>query len=384
MTDYIDLQDKYEINVYSKSNVVFVKGKGARLWDNNGKEYIDLAAGISVANVGHCNQKVIDAISKQASTLITCSNNFYNDTKSIFLKKLIDITPSNLTTAFITNSGSEAIEGAIKFSRFVTKKKKFIAAVESFHGRTFGALSATYKSEYKTDFEPLVEGFSFAPFNNYETLAELVDDDTAGIILEPVQGEGGINIGDKKYFQQVRKLCDEKNILLIIDEIQTGFGRTGKLFATEHFDIQPDIMTLAKSIAGGFPMGAVLCSEKISIDKGKHGSTFGGNPLACAAGIAAMDFIIENKLWEEANQKGKYFTDKISKHTLTKVKEIRQIGLMIGIELFEKPQPYIEQLLSEGIVTLSAGKNVLRLLPPLVITYDEIDKGLVSLIKILK
>jgi acetylornithine/LysW-gamma-L-lysine aminotransferase len=384
MTNYIDLQDKYEINVYSKSNVVFVKGKGARLWDNNGKEYIDLAAGISVANVGHCNQKVIDAISKQASTLITCSNNFYNDTKSIFLKKLIDITPSNLTTAFITNSGSEAIEGAIKFSRFVTKKKKFIAAVESFHGRTFGALSATYKSEYKTDFEPLVEGFSFAPFNNYETLAELVDDDTAGIILEPVQGEGGINIGDKKYFQQVRKLCDEKNILLIIDEIQTGFGRTGKLFATEHFDIQPDIMTLAKSIAGGFPMGAVLCSEKISIDKGKHGSTFGGNPLACAAGIAAMDFIIENKLWEEANQKGKYFTDKISKHTLSKVKEIRQIGLMIGIELFEKPQPYIEQLLSEGIVTLSAGKNVLRLLPPLVITYDEIDKALVSLIKILK
>ena len=384
MIDYIDIQDKYEINVYSKSKVVFIKGKGARLWDNNGKEYIDLAAGISVANIGHCNQKVVDAISQQASTLITCSNNFYNDTKSIFLKKLIGIAPSNLTTAFLTNSGSEAIEGAIKFSRFVTKKKKFIAATESFHGRTFGALSATYKSDYKTDFAPLVDGFSFAPFNDYEAIAELIDDDTAGIILEPVQGEGGINIGDKKFFQQVRKLCDDKNILLIIDEIQTGFGRTGKLFAIEHFDIQADIMTLAKSIAGGFPMGAILCSDKILIDKGKHGSTFGGNPLACAAGNAALDFIIEKRLWEEAAQKGKYFADKISEHKLSKVKEIRQIGLMIGIELFDKPQPYIDQLLSEGMVTLSAGKNVLRLLPPLVISYEEIDIALASLIKILK
>lgn len=383
MTDYKALTQRYEVDVYPRRDIVLVKGKGARVWDDQGREYIDMAAGISVANIGHSNDKVVEALTKQAATLITCPNTFYNDTKALFLEKLFGITPKNLTRAFLTNSGTEAIEGAIKFARLNTEKTKFIAAMKGFHGRTLGALSATYKKEYREGFEPLVPGFTFVPFNNFEKLAGAVDNDTAGIILEPVQGEGGINIGQKEYFQKVRQLCDEKNILLIIDEIQTGFCRTGKIFAIEHLGIQADMMTVAKSIAGGFPMGALLCSDKIQVEKSKHGSTFGGNPLACAAGIASIDFMLEEKLWEQAEAKGKYFKEKLGKHQLSKVREIRIIGLMIGIELKDKSQPVIVELLNKGIISLPAGTTVLRLLPPLVISYEDLDTVVEKLAEVL-
>ena len=383
MIDYKEITQKYEIDVYPRRDVVLVKGKGARLWDDKGNEYIDMAAGISVANIGHANEKVVEALTKQASTLITCPNTFYNDTKAIFLEKLFSIAPKNLTKAFLTNSGTEAIEGAIKFARLNTKKTKFIAAMKGFHGRTLGALSATYKKEYREDFEPLVPGFTFVPYNNFEKLAEVVDGDTAGIILEPIQGEGGINIGQKEYFQKVRQLCNEKNILLIIDEIQTGFCRTGKMFAIESLGIEADIITLAKSIAGGFPMGAILCSDKIQVEKSKHGSTFGGNPLACAAGIASIDFMLENKLWEQAEAKGKYFREKLEKLNLSKVREIRIVGLMIGIELKDKSQPVIVELLNKGIISLPAGTTVLRMLPPLVISYEDLDTVVEKLAEVL-
>ena len=384
MIDYKEITQKYEIDVYPRRDIVLVKGKGARLWDDKGNEYIDMAAGISVANIGHANDKVVEALTKQASTLITCPNTFYNDTKAIFLEKLFSIVPKNLTKAFLTNSGTEAIEGAIKFARLNTKKTKFIAAMKGFHGRTLGALSATYKKEYREDFEPLVPGFTFVPYNNFEKLAEVVDGDTAGIILEPIQGEGGINIGQKEYFQKVRQLCNEKNILLIIDEIQTGFCRTGKMFAIESLGIEADIMTLAKSIAGGFPMGAILCSDKIQVEKSKHGSTFGGNPLACAAGIASIDFMIENKLWEQAEEKGKYFKEKLEKLNLSKIREIRIVGLMIGIELKDKSQPIIVELLNKGIISLPAGTTVLRMLPPLVISYEDLNTVVEKLAQVLK
>lgn len=384
MKDYKSLIEQYEIDVYPRRDVVIVKGKGARLWDDKGKEYIDMASGISVANVGHANEKVVEAISTQAATLITCANTFYNDTKALFLEKLFSIAPKNLTKAFLTNSGTEAMEAAIKFARLNTKKTKFIAAMKGFHGRTYGALSATFKKEYREDFEPLVPGFSFVPYNNFEKLVEAVDNDTAGIILEIVQGEGGINLGQKDYFQQVRSLCDEKGILLIIDEIQTGFCRTGKMFAIEHTGIEADMMTLAKSIAGGFPMGAVLCSDKIKVEKSKHGSTFGGNPLACAAGIASIDFMLEEKLWEQAEAKGKYFKEKLVSYELSKVREIRVIGLMIGIELKDKSQPVIVELLEKGIVSLPAGTTVLRLLPPLVISYEDLDIVINTIVEVLK
>jgi len=383
MKDYKAITQQYEIDVYPRRDVVLVKGKGARVWDDQGNEYIDMAAGISVANVGHSNDKVVEAISKQAATLITCPNTFYNDTKANFLEKLFSIAPKNLTKAFLTNSGTEAIEAAIKFARLNTKKTKFIAAMKGFHGRTMGALSATYKTEYREGFGPLVPGFTFVPYNNFEKLSAAVDDDTAGIILEPIQGEGGINIGQKEYFQKVRQLCNEKNILLIIDEIQTGFCRTGKMFAIEYLGIEADMMTLAKSIAGGFPMGALLCSDKITVEKSKHGSTFGGNPLACAAGIAAIDFMLENKLWEQAEAKGRYFKEKLEKHQLSKVREIRIIGLMIGIELKDKSQPVILELLNNEILSLPAGTTVLRMLPPLVISYEDLDTVVEKLIEIL-
>ncbi|HOI31039.1 MAG TPA: acetylornithine/succinylornithine family transaminase [Melioribacteraceae bacterium] len=384
MKDYKSLIEKYEVDVYPRRDVVLVKGNGARVWDDKGNEYIDMAAGISVANIGHANKMVVDAISAQAATLITCPNTFYNDTKALFLEKLFSIAPANLTRAFLTNSGTEAIEAAIKFARLNTKKTKFIAAMKGFHGRTYGALSATYKKDYREGFEPLVPGFNFVPYNNFEKIAELADDDTAAIILEPVQGEGGINVGQKEYFRKVRDLCNEKNILLIIDEIQTGFSRTGKMFAIEHLGIEADMMTVAKSIAGGFPMGALLCSDKIKVEKSKHGSTFGGNPLACAAGIASIDFMLENKLWEMAESKGKYFKERFDSLQLSKVRESRIIGLMIGIELKDKVQPVLQELLENNIVALPAGTTVLRMLPPLVIGYEDLDRVLEVLSRILK
>ncbi len=383
MKDYKSLIQQYELDVYPRRDVVLVKGKDSTVWDDQGKEYIDLASGISVANVGHCNDKVVDAITKQASKLITCANTFYNDAKAIFLEKLFSVTPKNLTHAFLTNSGTEAMEAAIKFARANTKRTNFISAMKGFHGRTYGALSATYKKEYRDTFEPLVPGFSFVPYNNFEKLEAAVDDQTAGIILELVQGEGGINIGQKEYFQNVRKLCDEKGIMLIIDEIQTGFCRTGTMFAIDQFGIEADMITVAKSIAGGFPMGALLCSDKIKIEKGKHGSTFGGNPLACAAGTASIDYMIENKLWEQAEAKGKYFKEKLSAFQLSKVRDIRVIGLMIGIELKDKSQPVIVELLGKGILSLPAGTTVLRLLPPLTISYKELAIAVEKLSEVL-
>jgi len=384
MNNYKELIDQYEVNVYPKRDVVIIKGKDAKVWDENGKEYIDCAAGIGVATIGHCNDKVAEAIGNQARTLITNPAIFYNDKRAEVLEKLIGISPQSLTKAFLTNSGAEAIEAAIKFTRVSTGKTDFITAMKGFHGRTMGALSGTFKREYRKPFEPLVPGFSFVPFNNLEKLENEVTDKTAGIILEVVQGEGGINIGSKEYFDDVRKLCDEKKILLIIDEIQTGFCRTGKMFACEHYDIQPDIMTLAKAIAGGFPMGAALCSDKINIDKGKHGTTFGGNPLASAASIAAIDFMIEENLPKLAEDKGEYFVKRIDIEHLSNIRSIRNLGLMIGIELKERVQPYIIELMNKGILAMPAGKTVLRLLPPAVITYDELDKVAETINEILK
>ena len=387
MADYKELENKYSLGVYTKRDIVLVKGKNAKLWDENGKEYIDCVGGHGCVNIGHCNDKVVEAINKQAKKLITCSGIFYSDTRALLLEKLVSIAPKNLKKVFLCNSGTEAIEAAIKFARITTKKKEFICAMRAFHGRTMGALSATFNSEYKDDFEPLVPGFHHVPFNNFDKLKEKVNENTAAVILEIVQGEGGVNIGKKEYFAKVRALSDEKGILLIIDEIQTGFCRTGKMFACEHFSLEPDMLCLAKSIAGGVPMGAVLCSDKINVGVGKHGTTFGGNPLACAASIAAIDYMIENNLADKAKEKGEYFIKKFREHKidkLDKVREIRCLGLMIGIELKEKSQPYILKLIDMGILTLPAGSTVIRLLPPLVISKEEIDKTASCLAEVLK
>jgi acetylornithine/LysW-gamma-L-lysine aminotransferase len=316
---------------------------------------------------------VVQAIETQARKLISCSLTMYNDTRALFLDKLISIVPRNLTRAFLCNSGTEAIEAALKFARFTTKKKEFISAMRGFHGRTMGSTTATFNPEYRRDFEPLVPGFRYVAFNDFPRLQQSVTPDTAAIILEIVQGEGGVHLGSGDYFTQVRKLCDEQGMLLIIDEVQTGFCRTGKMFACDHFDLQPDILCLAKGVAGGVPMGAVVCSDKVQPPSGKHGSTFGGNPLACAAGIAAIDFMLDENLADQARDKGAYFKAKLLESQFAKVREIRQLGLMVGIELKDKAQPLLVGLMERGVLAMPAGSTVLRFLPPLVITKEELD-----------
>lgn len=384
MINYIELEQKYELGTYPKRDVTIIKGENDIVWDDSGRKYIDCVGGFGVANLGHGNPAILRAIREQSEKLITCPGIFHNDTRALLLEKLVKVSPEALQRAFLCNSGTETIEAAIKFSRLSSGKTEMICAMRSFHGRTLGALSATFNSKYKDDFQPLVPGFHFAPFNNFEKLQELVNTNTAAIMLEIVQGEGGINIGKREYFQNVQNLCREKNILLIIDEVQTGFGRTGRLFACEHFDLAPDMLCLAKSIAGGIPMGAVLCSQRIEVEPGKHGTTFGGNPLACAASLAAIDFILEKKLYKQAEEKGNYFIEEMRKHEFTVVREIRQIGLMIGIELKEKCKPYILKLMDEGVLTFPAGTTVIRLLPPLTIEYRNLEKVIKTLIKLLK
>ena len=379
-----ELEDLYSFEIYHKRDVNLVRGKGALVWDDKGKEYVDCVAGHGAALVGHGNPWLAEAIYKQALKLVSCPGIFYNTTRALFLEKLMEIAPRNLRKAFLCNSGTEAVEAAIKFARFTTGKKKFISAYRSFHGRTLGALSATFNPKYRKDFEPLVPGFRFVPFNDFDKLAEAVDEDTAGIILEPVQGEGGVHVAEKEYLRKVYDLCRERGILLIIDEVQTGFGRTGKMFAIKHFGIKPDIMCLAKAIAGGFPMGVVLLSPSIKAPKGKHGSTFGGNPLACAAAMATIDYIVNNRLPHQAAEKGAYLMEKLKKINSKKIREIRGFGLMIGIELKERAAPYIKRLMEEGVLALTAGPNVIRLLPPLTIEYEQIDFVIKKLEKVIE
>lgn len=384
MIDYKELQAKYEFDVFPKRDVVLVKGKDATLWDDKENEYIDCAAGIGVASIGHSNPYLAKALSEQAQTLVTCPGTFYNDTKARFLELLVNSAPSHFKKAYLCNSGAEAVESAIKFARYSTKKTDFIATMKGFHGRTLGALSATFKKEYREDFEPLVPGFSFVPFNNFEKIKEAVTDKTAGIIVEVVQGEGGINIAEKAFLQSIDSLCKERGIKFIVDEIQTGFCRTGRFFAHERYDIKPDMMCVAKAIAGGFPVGAVLVNDSIEIPPSKHGTTYGGNPLACAAGLASIQFMKDNKLDERAEKLGDYFVSLLDVSKLSKIREIRHLGLMIGIELKEKVKPYLEELMKRKIIALPAGTTVIRLLPPLVISEEQLKIVADNLSEILK
>ena len=379
----MELQRRYEFDVYPKRDVVLVRGQGARVWDDAGREYIDCAAGHGVASLGHCHPKVAEAVAEQARRLLTCPGIFYNDVKARLLERLVGIAPGGLTRAYLCNSGAETIEAAIKFARFTTGKHELVCAMRGFHGRTMGALSATFTREYREPFVPVVEGFRFAPFNNFAKLEAQVGDDTAAVLLEVVQGEGGVNLGKAEFFSQVGELCRERGVLLVIDEVQTGFCRTGKMFACEHFGLEPDILCLAKAMAGGLPMGAVLCSDKVTPPVGRHGSTFGGNPLACAASLAAIDAMVEERLDLAAAEKGAYLRERLEASELPKVRELRQLGLMIGIELKEKSQPYLVRLMERGVLALPAGATVVRLLPPLTITHAELDTVAEALTEVL-
>ena len=377
-----ELEQKFELGVYPRRDIVLVGGKGARLFDDQGREYIDCASNVGVSNIGHGHPAVAKAVYEQYLALGNCYSMFYNPVRARLAEKLVTLAPGNLTKVFFCNSGAEANEAALKFARAATGKQEIIAAMRGFHGKTMGALAATWGPEYQKPFAPMLPGLKHVPYNNIEKLQAAVGERTAAVLLEPVQGEGGVRVGDGKYFQQVRNLCDELNILLILDEVQTGFGRTGTMFACEQF-VAPDILCLAKSLAGGIPMGAVLCSERISVPVKSHTSTFGGNPTACAAALATLKVIESEGLVENAKTMGAYFFDQLGQIESPRIREVRGLGLMIGIELKEKAGPYVQQLMEKGVIVLLAGATVIRLLPPLVISREEIDTVVTALREIL-
>jgi len=380
-------EDQFMGNLYQRFPVTIEKGVGAHVWDVDGKEYIDCMGGYGVALVGHQNQRVNNAIKVQLDKIITVHSSLYNKTREEFLKLLIGLAPKGLTQVHLNNSGAEAIEAAIKFARKFTGKKGMVAMKGSYHGKSFGALSLTFNPKYRKPFQPLVEKVSFASFGDIESLRSVIDDDTAFVILEPIQGESGIIVAPEGFLQEVRKLCDEKGILLIFDEIQAGLGRTGRLWACEHWNTSPDILCLAKGIAGGVPMGATLVRPDIlaAMNKGEHSSTFGGNPLACAAGTAALKAITEDGLIENSEKMGKIFREGLEKlkekHTM--IREIRGKGLMIGIEMKFEVKDILMGLIKKGVLMLYSGRNILRLLAPLVITEEDITKVLHALDSIL-
>ncbi len=367
-----ELEDRFELPVYPRRNLVLVRGKGSKLYDDQGREYIDCASNVGVSNIGHGQEEVARAIYEQYLTLGNCYGMFYNPVRARLAEKLISLSPPRLKRVFFCNSGSEAVEGALKFARASTGKKEIVAAMRGFHGKTFGALAATWGEEYQKPFAPMMPGIKHVPFNNFQKLSDMVNEETAAVILELVQGEGGVRVGDKAYFQQARDLCDQKRILLILDEVQTGFGRTGTLFACEQF-VEPDLLCVAKSLAGGIPMGAVLCSDAVHAPMKSHTSTFGGNPLACAAALASLEIIEREKLPQRARTLGEYFLEELRAIKSEKIREVRGLGLLLGIELKEKAAPYIQRLMEGGVIVLLAGPTVIRLLPPLVITREEID-----------
>ena len=378
-----ETEQRYGLEVYPKRDITIVKGRGAEVWDDRGRRYIDCVAGIGVASVGHANPVVAEALAEQARTLVTCPGIFYNDVRARLLEKLAAIAPGDLSRGFLCNSGAESVEAAIKFARLTTGRTGIVSAMRGFHGRTLGALSATYKKEYRDVFKPLVPGFSFVPFNNPDKLRKAVGADTAAVIVEPVQGEGGIRPASAEFLRAAREVCDETGALLVFDEIQTGLCRTGRMFACERYGVVPDMLCLAKAIAGGVPLGAVLADDRVQLPPGKHGTTFGGNPLACAAALATIGFMQEERLHERAEVLGARFRERFEAARPDRVRALRQVGLMIGVELKERCRPYIEALAADGVLTLPAGTTVIRMLPPLVITEGQIDEVVEALARVL-
>ena len=373
-----ELEQKYELDVYPRRDIVLVGGKGARLFDELGNEYIDCASNVGVSNIGHGNETVAKAVYEQYLALGNCYSMFYNPVRARLAEKLVDLAPGSLNRVFFCNSGAEANEGALKFARASTGKPEIIACMRGFHGKTMGDLAATWGPQYQKPFARMLPGLKHVPYNKFDKLEAAVGEQTAAVLLEPVQGEGGVRVGDRKYFQQVHDLCNYRNILLIMDEVQTGFGRTGTMFACEQF-ASPDLLCLAKSLAGGLPMGAVLCNDRVSVPLKSHTSTFGGNPTVCAAALASIKVIESEGLVEKAKTLGEYFQDKLRKIESQKIREVRGLGLMIGVELKEKAGPYVQKLMEKGVIALLAGATVIRLLPPLVITRKEIDTAVAAL-----
>ncbi|HEY7623736.1 MAG TPA: aspartate aminotransferase family protein [Candidatus Limnocylindria bacterium] len=371
--DLVAAEDAHTSGLYTKRAIVLVRGEGATVYDSDGRAYIDCVGGQGMANLGHGNAAVADAIAAQARTLASCTELFYNDRRAELYDLLAEILPAALDRIFLCNSGTEAVEGALKFARAATKRSGIVATMRGFHGKTMGALSATWGPEYREMFGPLVPGFSHVPFNRVEALDAAITDDTAAFIVELVQGEGGVRPATLEFARAAAQLCRERGALLIVDEVQTGFARTGSLFAIEQYEIVPDILCLAKSIAGGMPMGAIAFSRAVGdLAKRSHSTTFGGNPLACAAAIAAIGEIRRLDLAARARERGKQLLEGLRAIRSDRIREVRGLGLLVGVELKENAAGAVRALQDHGVLALGAGPTVVRYLPPLVITEEQI------------
>ena len=381
---FFDESNRYIMNTYTRYPVVLRKGRGMKVWSADGKEYLDFVGGVAVNILGHCHPRVVVAIQKQAQRLIHVSNYYYIEPQIKLAKLLVE--HSFADKVFFCNSGAEAIEAAIKLARKYAKEQvhpnrfEIISAKNSFHGRTLAAVTATGQEKFQKGFEPLVPGFKHVPFNDIQAIREAVTAETCGILLEPIQGEGGVRVAGQDYLKEVRALCNEQNILLILDEVQTGMGRTGKLFAYEHFGITPDIMAIAKGLGGGVPIGAMLSTDKVAsgFQPGNHASTFGGNPLVCAAGVATLETILEDGfILDQCNRMSEYFIEKLEQlktkfPSLTR--EVRGKGLLLGMELTIDGDPIVRACLEKGFLINCTSGTVLRFIPPLIVQRKDIDQ----------
>jgi acetylornithine/LysW-gamma-L-lysine aminotransferase len=374
----IKTDEEYMAPLFWKRPVVIDYGEGVYLYDTENNQYLDCTSNYGVAITGHSHPKVVQAIKDQTEKLISCHGTFYNQSKSLFLEKLSEMAPKSLNKYYFSNSGTEAVEYALKLARKATGKKGFIGMMNGFHGKTMGSLSLTWNKKYRTPFMPLLQDVSHVPFGKSERLLEKITEDTAAVILEPIQGESGIIIPPEGYLREVRDICTDKGVLMILDEIQTGTGRTGKFLAAEHSGIEPDVVCLSKALASGFPLGATLSTEEVTskLKIGDHSSTFGGNPLACAAGKATLDVIDEEKLIKKASSVGSYLLTELQDlKKYSSVRDVRGKGMMLAVEMKFDVLNVIMGSLEKGLLVLEAGRNVIRLLPPIVMTKRDADKA---------
>jgi acetylornithine/LysW-gamma-L-lysine aminotransferase len=372
-------EDRYVGALYQRFPVNIAKGKGTRVWDTAGKEYIDCMGGYGVAVVGHCNDRVVNAIKRQAEILITAHMSTYNDTRLRFMEKIASVAPPSLNKIFFANSGAESVEAALKFARKYSGRHGVIAMNGGYHGKTFGALSVTHSEKYRKSFMPLLDGVKFVPYSDPSLLEEVIDDTIGCVILEPIQGETGIIVPPDDLLPKIREICNRRNLVLIFDEIQSGLGRTGKMWAGQNWNTTPDIMCLAKGIAGGIPMGLVLAKQEImdTMKLGEHSSTFGGSPIACAAGTATMEALIDDKLIDNAAKMGVHFKEGLNrlqeKHKI--IRQVRGIGMMLGVELRFDVKDILFDGIRRGLLILYSGRNILRLLPPLVMDETTVSRA---------
>ena len=382
--ELIKIEDDYFINTFTRQPIVLDHGEGVKVTDIDGNEYLDMFAGIAVNALGHNHPKLVKAIQEQAEKLIHISSIYYNEPALIYAKKLIEMT--SFDRIFYANSGAEANEGAIKLAVKYTGKSEVISTVESFHGRTVVTLAATGHEHYHEPFKAILpKGFINVPYNDIEAIKDAITENTAAIIVEPIQGEGGVNVPDIEYLKEIEKICHENDIVFIVDEVQTGFGRCGTLFAHELFDVKPDIMTMAKGIGGGVPMGGILATEKVAsaFVPGDHGTTFGGGPLVCAAANAVLDTIVDENILDNVNEVGDYFISELKKLDKDVIAEVRGKGLMVGLELTKPGAEYVDKLREAGFLINCTADKVLRFVPPLIITKEEVDEFVKALDEIL-